>query len=255
MAFSLARNERVYLQLQSALNTIPNTTGTATVGNANACRHVKCGLQNSVAVIKRPDKTGTRTPTAGTAGRKFATWSLQQGLAANGAAGTKPDTDPLLECLFGQAGSIKSGTVAVTGASNAAPIVITATGHALASYDVVSVTAVGGNTAANGIWMIEFVDANSFKLIGSVGNAAYSSGGSVSKAGVKYGLSDSIPSFCLWSFRTPAAIEQRVVFGCVVNEAVFNLGQDVADWNASGEGVWMLTSDEFANSDSDQKGG
>jgi hypothetical protein len=67
--------------------------------------------------------------------------------------------------------------VAITGASNAAPIVITSAGHGLSTGDAISVTGVAGNTAANGVFTITKVDDNSFSLNGSTGNAAYTSGG------------------------------------------------------------------------------
>jgi len=255
MAFSLSRNERVFLQQQTALLTIPNTAGTATVGNSNASRHVRVGLNNNVALLVRPDKTGTRTQTAGTAGRKFAQWSLEQGLAANGTAGVKPDTDPVLKALMGQDGTTQAGSAAITGATNATPIVITATAHGYANGDAVFISGVLGNTAANGAWIIAAVTTNTFELIGSAGNGAYTSGGTASRVNVKYLLSDSIPFFTMYAFRTPAAIEQRCIFGSVVSEAVFNLGQDVATWSANGEGIWVLDSKYFANADATQKGG
>lgn len=67
--------------------------------------------------------------------------------------------------------------VSLTGATNASPIVITSTGHLLNTGDTISISGVVGNTAANGIFTITKVDANSFSLNGSTGNGAYSSGG------------------------------------------------------------------------------
>jgi hypothetical protein len=67
--------------------------------------------------------------------------------------------------------------VAITGASNAAPIVITSAGHGLSTGDAISVSGVAGNTAANGVFTITKVDDNSFSLNGTTGNAAYTSGG------------------------------------------------------------------------------
>ena len=84
---------------------------------------------------------------------------------------------------------------AITGATNASPIVLTSTGHGLSSSDSVVVSGVGGNTAANSIpinpaglplsgavvpnpsWGITKINNNSFSLTGSTGNAAYTSGG------------------------------------------------------------------------------
>ena len=67
--------------------------------------------------------------------------------------------------------------VAVTGATNASPIVVTSTGHALDTGDAISISGVAGNTAANGTFTVTKVDANTFSLNGSTGNAAYTSGG------------------------------------------------------------------------------
>jgi hypothetical protein len=75
---------------------------------------------------------------------------------------------------------------AITGATNATPIVVTATGHGFTTGDVVVIGGVGGNLAANNVWKIVTVDANSFSLrdvkdgsTNSVGSAAYTSGGYV----------------------------------------------------------------------------
>jgi hypothetical protein len=67
----------------------------------------------------------------------------------------------------------------VGSASNASPIVLTVTSHGYATGDWVYVKDVLGNTAANGQFQIEKVDDNSFKLLGSTGNGAYTSGGTV----------------------------------------------------------------------------
>lgn len=66
----------------------------------------------------------------------------------------------------------------VTGASNATPIVITASApHGLFTGDPVLVEGVLGNTAANGEWKITRLSATTFGLNGSVGNGAYTGGG------------------------------------------------------------------------------
>lgn len=67
--------------------------------------------------------------------------------------------------------------VTITGATNAAPISVTATAHGYSSGDQVWITSVGGNTNANGGFVITVVDANTFTLDGSSGNAGYTSGG------------------------------------------------------------------------------
>lgn len=86
-----------------------------------------------------------------------------------------------------------SGTI--TNATNASPIVITSTAHGRTTGDAVVVSGVGGNTNANNVpinplglpatgavapnpnWIITVIDANTFSLNGSTGNAAYTSGG------------------------------------------------------------------------------
>jgi len=68
----------------------------------------------------------------------------------------------------------------ITGGTNATPIVLTTSaphGVTVASYGVVA--GVAGLTGANGAWIVERVDATHLKLRGSVGNAAYTSGGTL----------------------------------------------------------------------------
>lgn len=74
------------------------------------------------------------------------------------------------------------GVKAITAASNATPIVITATAHGFTNGDFVYVDGVGGNLAANGLWKIANQAANTFELTrpdgtNAVGSAAYTSGG------------------------------------------------------------------------------
>lgn len=66
----------------------------------------------------------------------------------------------------------------VQGATNATPIEITAaSGGSWATGDVISINSVGGNTAANGTWIITNTGTNTFTLDGSVGSGTYTSGG------------------------------------------------------------------------------
>jgi hypothetical protein len=75
----------------------------------------------------------------------------------------------------------------ITGATNASPIVITATAHGMNNGDVVMVSGVLGNTAANGKFTIANKAANTFELAGSTGNGAYVSGGVATTAGSLFG--------------------------------------------------------------------
>jgi hypothetical protein len=66
----------------------------------------------------------------------------------------------------------------ITGASNANPIVITTSAaHFLNTGDLVKVGQVGGNTNANGVRSVNVLTPTTFELVGSAGNAAYTSGG------------------------------------------------------------------------------
>ena len=73
---------------------------------------------------------------------------------------------------------------AITGATNASPIVITSAGHKLSTGTRVTIASVGGNTNANGDWQITVIDGNTFSLNTSVGNGAYTSGGTFHVTGL-----------------------------------------------------------------------
>ena len=75
---------------------------------------------------------------------------------------------------------INATSRAVSAATNATPIVITtAAAHSLTTGQYVSIQNVGGNTAANGNWVVTVVDSTRFSLDTSVGNGAYTSGGNI----------------------------------------------------------------------------
>src|SRR5205823_3882691 len=61
--------------------------------------------------------------------------------------------------------------------SNTAPITITSANHGLANGALVTITGVNGNTAANGTWQVANVTANTFELVGSIGNGTFAGGG------------------------------------------------------------------------------
>lgn len=87
--------------------------------------------------------------------------------------------------------SVAPVSLTITAATNASPIVITSTAHGLSTGDPVTVASVGGNTAANGDWVVTRVDANSFSLDGSTGNDDYTSGGTATRL---LKLADIVPS-------------------------------------------------------------
>lgn len=92
------------------------------------------------------------------------------------------DTDQIDVALL-DVNTADTGVKAVTAASNATPIVVTATAHGFANGDIVIIGAVGGNLAANGVWKIANQATNTFELTdpitgtNAVGSAAYTSGG------------------------------------------------------------------------------
>lgn len=92
------------------------------------------------------------------------------------------DTDTISAALL-DLGTADVGIKAISGASNATPIVITATAHGFANGDIVFIDGVVGNEAANGLWKIANVAANTFELtrppddVNASGSGAYSSGG------------------------------------------------------------------------------
>lgn len=89
--------------------------------------------------------------------------------------------------ISGQSGSTSfRNTGSITGATNASPIVITSASHGLTTGDRVTITGVGGNTAANGTWIITRLDANTFSLNGSTGNGSYTSGGTWNVTGLYF---------------------------------------------------------------------
>lgn len=72
-----------------------------------------------------------------------------------------------------------SGTGAITGATNAEPIVITQASHGLASGMTVTISGVLGNTAANGTFVVTSINSSTYSLNGSAGNGVRTGGGMV----------------------------------------------------------------------------
>ena len=257
--YSFSRLERAYLQKQPTFGTIPNTSGTASVTNSNACRFMRMELQGDVALLERQDKTGTRSQEGMVGGRKAGRWSIEMDLAANGTAGTAPDCDPILVAMFGQTAAVGAGSFATASSTDATPIVITCAAHGITSgtFEVVTVAGHTVNTNANGTWLAYASSTTALTLVGSAGTGAGAGGatGTVSRVKLTYTFVDDITQFTLWSFRTAATLDQRVGNTCVVAEATFNLNQDVASWQANGDCLWVLRSKDFATADVYQAGG
>lgn len=87
--------------------------------------------------------------------------------------------------LSTQVGSLAlADTAAITAASNASPIVITSAAHGLSTGTRVTISGVGGNTAANDTFVVTVVSADTFSLDSSTGNGAYTSGGNWNVTGL-----------------------------------------------------------------------
>jgi len=257
MAISISRLERAYLQAQPVFGTIQNTSGTASVGNSNACSFMHMELQNETALLVRGDKTGSRSMEGMTGGRRVGRWNISMDLAANGTPGTAPDCDPILTAIFGQTAAVGSGTANISSSTNASPIVLTTAAHSIptGTFEMVTVANHTTNTTANGVWLAYAASTTSLTLCGSVGVGVGGATGTVSRVKLTYTFIDDIAQFTLWSFRTPSTLDQRVGHSCVVQETTFNLNQDVASWQAQGECMWVLRSSDFSNDDLYQKAG
>jgi hypothetical protein len=252
----LSRQEIFYLQLEATFGQIPNTAGTATVAAANACRMIQFAMERTTDPIFRKDKTGSRTMTAGTAGRQIGKWTANWSLVTSGVAGTVPDADEIYQSLFGQASAAKAGTATITAATNASPISITATAHGMSDYDCCQISGCTINTAANGFWCVRVIDPNTVTLIGSTGNGV-GTNGTITKTAIQYKVTDNaLPSFTAWSARKPyATAMQRAIFGCVPTDATFNLGEDIATAQANGPAMWYVDNKNFASATVQEKGG
>lgn len=94
------------------------------------------------------------------------------------------DTIKLLLCDAADITQLK----AITGATNATPIVITANGHGLSNGDLVSQHGVGGNANANGHFRVANVTANTYELTHPVTGANIAGSGAYTSGGLALGL-------------------------------------------------------------------
>lgn len=110
MAQSPTQNQRVYVQKEASYGVIPNSTGAATVANADAILFESFSLDCDTALLQRPDKTPGYGEMPGVAGAKSANWTLRGTLCPSGTAGTKPDMDELFEAAMGAAATVVAST-------------------------------------------------------------------------------------------------------------------------------------------------
>jgi len=142
---------------------------------------------------------------------------------------------------------LPSGTGAITGASNASPIVITSAGHGLDSGERVTVSGCVGNTAANGTWPVTWVSSSQFSLDGSVGNGAWTSGGTWVE--LSLGTSWALPVWTIHNTGGPAidvtlenvtTEETLRMLGGLASGHYFRIDSDRKHVEKSGDGAtWM----------------
>jgi hypothetical protein len=97
-----------------------------------------------------------------------------------------------------QRGISPFNTQSITGASNAAPIVVsTSLAHGYSTGDAVLISGAGGNTAVNGVFKITVTSSTQFSLDDSSGNGGWTSGGVIS------------PIFCR-TIKTASALVQPI---------------------------------------------
>lgn len=124
----------------------------------------------------------------------------------------------------------REGQATITGATNAAPIVLTAEAHGYESGDSINVEGVTGNTAANGVWTITVLDANRFSLNHSAGNGSYAGGG-----------------YCSRNLRTAhcAPMSKLLDYQKAVYQEIAGLMAEagLTPWLQLGEFLWWFTSD------------
>lgn len=103
-------------------------------------------------------------------------WGIFVGNGYNGTGGTSGTATALI--LRNECTALTTPQLAITGATNATPIVCTVSSTAgLRSGDFVAVHAVGGNTGANVNAYVEVLSSTTFSLLGIAGTGAYTSGG------------------------------------------------------------------------------
>ena len=123
---------------------------------------------------------------------------------------------------------------AITAASNAAPIVVTfAAAHGFSNGNLITVSGVLGNTAANGRWTVANVGGGgtTLELQGSTGNGAYTSGGHAGLNMVTLSGGSTITDLDvieMFVYLTDPSLFKRVTLMVDFNDGTF--GQDWAQY-------------------------
>lgn len=133
-----------------------------------------------------------------------ASWSYltAESHSQTGLQGSSNVAHQVMDATF-PANSTSAQFNAITGATNASPIVLTVSGADISTNDFVLVSEVNGNTAANGMFVANPASSSSITLLGSTGNAAYTYGGLVTKRNVwrfQATFGPSVLTFPLWEW-------------------------------------------------------
>lgn len=124
------------------------------------------------------------------------------------------DTDTMNAALLKLDGTATDvGVKAITGATNASPIVITSNNHGFQNGDIVVHRGIGGNTAANGTFRVASQTTNTYAIVtvkdglNTTGNGAYTSGG----CAIDLTLGDDFADIDAAVVSTPVALANKTV--------------------------------------------
>ncbi len=135
------------------------------------------------------------------------------------------DTNTFKVALLDLALATDTGVKAITGVTNATPMVVTSATHGFSNGDIVVVAGVVGNTAANNVWKVANQATNTFELVSvadgttnSVGNGSYSSGGYAVNLGIS-ASGDNLDDFNSCVIGTAQTLTSPTVTGGVADAA------------------------------------
>ena len=184
------------------LNAIVDTSRAGAVEDTSFRRFLFCGpctlqlkgTDPTMAIVKVTRAVELGSASSGGVSAQYAT-VIPENLSSNVKLRLQQSTDlinwtdvqpgdftPSAQKRFFRVNSEVIRAVAITGATSANPIVITAPAHGFSTGNQVQISGVQGNVSANGVFTITVVDANTFSLNGAGPTAAaYTSGGTAKK--------------------------------------------------------------------------
>lgn len=124
MATYNSQYEVVFVQVESTYGTIPNSSGTGTVANADAVAVMGsggCVLSLNANRITPNIKRTSLSARQSVKGRSSGTVTMRVPMAGSGSAGTAPDCNELLQAAFGKAPTVNAGVSVVYGLEDASP--------------------------------------------------------------------------------------------------------------------------------------